>query len=418
MKNKITKNNSIYEEFKEQYFKMRKKRQNAIFFTPPNLGYSCFFENDKLRNFINSETKIPKISNITNNTIQKGSKEDTKKQNISIACGNINKFLKNDIPKKMIDKNIKIKFIHKIRKNIKSLNMPKKSHSKSRKKSLNNNLCFSGRKKIINNNYLLKTINTTFIYSDYKRKYNDYYKSFVNNNRSIHNKSFKIDFNKFKTDKIINKTKTNIINNIKNKQNNNNKQSIQLKEKEKEKNIKPKHNNNNSSKFTNTSSYITSEKNIVSRQTVNDISKQDNPKSYINIDVIKENFLLKLKTDLNDNETQEYESKFLNYELGIISDKVSKQNNNYLDEPIKSREKVQNECEKPVEDIEKIANEIFNSGYINKRISYIKDRIMNIEKINKINPSKDIGLSNDIDELKEGEEIQNVFSLYIHKKTK
>ena len=43
---------------------------------------------------------------------------------------------------------------------------------------------------------------------------------------------------------------------------------------------------------------------------------------------------------------------------------------------------------------------------------------MNIEKINKINPSKDIGLSNDIEELKEGEEIQNVFSLYIHKKTK
>ena len=410
MKNKITKNNTIYEEFKEQYCKMRKKRQNAIFFTPPDLGYSSFLENDKLRNFLNSETKIPQILYVTNKTIQKSSKEDRKKQNISVACTNINKFLNNDIPKKINNKNVKLKFINKIRKNIKSLNMPKKNRSKSKKMSLNNHLCFSGRKKIINNN-LFKTNNTTFIYSDYKRKYNDYYKSFVKNDRSINNKSFKIDFNKFKNDKIINRTKTNI-NDIKKKRNNINKQSLQLKEKEK--NIKPKHNNNNnSSKFTNISSNVISEKNIVLRQAVNDITKQDNPKN--NIDIIKEHFLLKLKTDLNDNETQEYESKFLNYELGIISDKVSKQNNNYLDEPIKNREKVQNECEKPVEEIEKIANEIFNSGYINKKVSYIKNRIMNIEKIN---PSKDIGLSNDIDELKEGEEIQNVFSLYIHKKNK
>lgn len=57
-----------------------------------------------------------------------------------------------------------------------------------------------------------------------------------------------------------------------------------------------------------------------------------------------------MTSEIYENEMQDYESKFLNYELGI-SDKVSTINN--LDETIKKKEAIKNECEKPVEEIEK-----------------------------------------------------------------
>ena len=50
-----------------------------------------------------------------------------------------------------------------------------------------------------------------------------------------------------------------------------------------------------------------------------------------------------MTSEIYENDTQDYESKFLNYELGI-SDKVSTINN--LDETIKKKEVIKNECEK------------------------------------------------------------------------
>ena len=152
------------------------------------------------------------------------------------------------------------------------------------------------------------------------------------------------------------------------------------------------------------------EKNINSKKTPNEGLSPSN-----NINLIKEKLLLKFKSNLYEEETPEYESKFLNFELGF-SDKVSTENINYLDDNlINNKDVTNNECEKPVEEIEKIANEIYNSEYKNKRISYINHRK---DKKKSSYISKDIGLNNDIEELKDGEEIQNVLSLNVNKRNK
>ena len=122
-----------------------------------------------------------------------------------------------------------------------------------------------------------------------------------------------------------------------------------------------------------------------------------------------DNFLLNYTIESNGKDTQEYESKFLNYELGE-SDKLSTLNytseyNNLKDENIK------NEYEKPVEEIEEIANQILNnSNYINKRISLLNNRLNNLNN----RMSKEIKIFNDdIEELKKGEGIQKVLTLCI-----
>ena len=134
-------------------------------------------------------------------------------------------------------------------------------------------------------------------------------------------------------------------------------------------------NMNNSSKLTNISSYVTSEKNINSKKSPNDALNHSN-----DINLIKEKLLLKFKSDLNENETQEYESKFLNFELGL-SEEIS--NNNLYENLDNNKDINKDECEKTIEEIEKIANEIYNSEYKNKRISYIKCRKDNNSIISK-----------------------------------
>ena len=159
--------------------------------------------------------------------------------------------------------------------------------------------------------------------------------------------------------------------NIKTSENNNGNINIKL-----SKNV----NNNISSRQTIFSSYITSKKNILSIIKSNGGSEEKNKKenSLKNL-----NDDMNLESELNDVETKEYESKFLNYELGV-SDKISTNNNNYnLDNNnnnYKNNEIIKNEFEKPVEEIEKIADQILNkSNYKNKHISFLQNILMNIK---------------------------------------
>ena len=112
-----------------------------------------------------------------------------------------------------------------------------------------------------------------------------------------------------------------------------------------------------------------------------------------------DNFILNYTIESNGKDTQEYESKFLNYELGV-SDKLSTLNYTSEDNNL-NNEDIKNEYEKPVEEIEEIANQILNnSNYINKRKSLLHNRLNN--QNNRM--SKEITIYNDdIEELKKGE---------------
>ena len=136
-------------------------------------------------------------------------------------------------------------------------------------------------------------------------------------------------------------------------------------------------NNNISSRQTIFSSYITSEKNVLSMIKSNDGSEEKNKQEN---ELKSINNYLNLKSESNEVETQEYESKFLNYELGV-SDKISNNNYDLDNKNLNKYTKNKNEYEKPVEEIEKIAEQIINkSNYKNKQISLLKNIIVNIKK--------------------------------------
>ena len=109
--------------------------------------------------------------------------------------------------------------------------------------------------------------------------------------------------------------------------------------------------NNTSSKPT----YHTSDKNIISNKSNNETSKHNS--KYIQS--IKK-FLLNKIIKSNEKNTEEFESKFLNYELGI-SDKTSNLTFN-LDNNNNNNENVIIEYEKPIEEIEKTAYKILNNS--------------------------------------------------------
>ena len=114
--------------------------------------------------------------------------------------------------------------------------------------------------------------------------------------------------------------------------------------------------------------------------------------------------------EINEKETNEYESKFINYELGL-SDKTTSSLNITLDNNKKKKDNIKKEYEKPYEELEKIANEkIMNSNH-RKRKCKKKLISINNQKI-----SRNISIYNDdIEELKNGEEIQKVFDLFVSK---
>ena len=127
------------------------------------------------------------------------------------------------------------------------------------------------------------------------------------------------------------------------------------------------------------SSYITSEKNVLSIIKSKGSSEEKNKKenSLKNL-----NDFINLEPESNDGETKEYESKFLNYELGV-SDKISTNDYNLDNNNYKNNETIKNEYEKPVEEIEKIADQIINkSNYKNKHISFLQNISTNIKNNN------------------------------------
>jgi hypothetical protein len=421
MKNKTNIRN-IQEKDTKNKNKIIKKMQNSFFFTRKDIG----MQSEKIKNEFQSRKDKLNFTTITNNNNLKNPKDIKPKylrKNISLACTNLNSFLNTDkINQREKSKSkIKTKYIKKIKENIGTLNISKKNiilnnlqKGKEKKYNPDYNNCFSGKKKISPFSNMFKSLNTSFIYTDYKqRNTNDNFKSFIkhidNNNDSNKKNPIKIDLNNYY--KNLNSLKPN--KNIRNKSYLNKLYpGANFSKKEKKyivknsKNINNINMNmNNSSKLTNISSYVASEKNINSKKSLTN-----------NIDLIKEKILILFKSDLKEKESQDLESKFLNYELGL-SDKVSTINNNFLDDNIiyQNKNVKYEECEKSFEEIEKIAKEIYNSEYKNKIKSFFNHRK---KKENNSYISKDIGLNNDIEELKDGEEIQNVLALYVNIKKK
>lgn len=422
--------------------KNNNKRKNLLFFTPPDVEYSSVLQSEKLKRQILIRKNKIKTSNITNSMTPKittnTSPKYFKNENISLTCSNINSHLNYRIFKK--NKNIdftsiskiKSKYINQIKEKIDKVYKPKKNNIllntqkyKITLKDINTNNFLSGKKSITKDSNIIKTLNTSFIYTKYKNKSNLYSKVYLYN--ESYNKissSIKVDSynisninNKGKTSKNKNKRNKNISNKLNTDVDlskklifNNGYIKSKINDKDKIKLVK-NINKNNSSKLTNISSLLTSDKNEISKRVPKETNKyhyNKNKDFNINNSLLKKNIILNLTSEAKENETQDFESKFLNYELGV-SDKVS--TINYLDESIKMKKKVKKEYEKPIEEIEKIAKEIYNSELKNKKINNkIKMNIKNSYI------SKDIGIN--IEEFKLGEEIQNVFALSINKKNK
>ena len=257
----------------------------------------------------------------------------------------------------------------------------------------NNNNPFSEKLKT-NNKIIYNSILKNEIGKKNESKF-DLEKNNKNNFESYNNifniNKNKINYNKLNTEYDISKIiKINEqVESLYRKEKNNNSSSNQ---------IKINTNMNNSSKLTNISSHAS---NLNSKKMQIGLSKKTND----DINKLKKIFLLKFKIDSNESETQEYESKFLNYDLGL-SDEITTSNNNYLDEKqlFSIKEKNVEEYEKPVEEIEKLANEIYNSQYKTKKMSYIYNLMQNID------------INDNTEELKEGEKIKTILSLNVNKK--
>jgi hypothetical protein len=174
------------------------------------------------------------------------------------------------------------------------------------------------------------------------------------------------------------------------------------------KNMKVFGNINISSKPTYFSSYLNSEQNMKSSLISNEFIKQNKLNKNINEDLpINDNCILNYSIESNGKDIQEYESKFLNYELGF-SDKISTSNYTLDNNDNCNKDNIRHEYEKPVEEIEEIANQIINnSNYRNKTISIINKKLISTKV------SKENFYNDDVEELKKGERIQKVLNIYI-----
>ena len=88
---------------------------------------------------------------------------------------------------------------------------------------------------------------------------------------------------------------------------------------------------------------------------------------------IKEKFLYNISLDSNEKDTQEFESKFINYDLGK-SDKISKLNSNLNDNCYKNvnTENLVFEYETPKEEFEKYAYNFINDSNRKNKNSFVK----------------------------------------------
>lgn len=422
------------------------KNKKNLFFTPPNVEYSSFAQTN-----IKKTKKLPNITSKFNTKTKKNTSKFTsfKKENMLVNNSNINMYLKYDTSFKKNENNdmnfnytsisqIKKKYINKLKERINSKNNPKKNIICNFQKTKKEFVSLNSKEKSfsINKNFnddISKPKNISFIYTNNKQINNNFYRKINKSKCFYHNK--------------ISKTFTGIGNSIHKKTNNkNNKKSMKIRNNICNDNLKNENyikksifntqsiasiingkdkskiiqeiNKNNSSKLTTISSYVTNDKNeFLSKSPVKDSNKNIN---LIKMKILNQNsFLLKeiplnLTTEENENDNnQEFESKFLNYELGV-SDKVSTVYD-ILDESIKEKEIIKQECEKSVEEIEKIAREIYSSNI--KRKSKKSKGIVNLKK-NKVFNNLNFNLNSDIDELKDGEEIHDILAFNINKSSK
>ena len=436
----------IYKEYlnvgKQNNFEKNKRYK---FFTPPDAEYSSFVQTNR--------KKCKKLPNITSkyNTKNKkkiSSKSGTlKKQKALINNSNKKMFLKCDTSYKKEEQNninfnftsisqIKKKYINKLKEQINSENIPKKNiicnfqKTKKEFKSLNlKEKSFSIKRKF--NDDALRSKNISFIYTNNSQIVNNFYKKNANS-KCFYNKKNYNTFagvvntiqkkpNNINKNRISNKRNNiygySLKNEIDNKNAIFNTQSIShiIKGKDKSKIIQ-EINKNNSSKLTTISSYITNDKNeLLIKSPVKDLNKNKIKMDFLNKNsILLKKLPLNLTTEVNENDnTQEFESKFLNYELGV-SDKVSSIYD-ILDESIKEKEIIKKEYEKSFEEIEKIAKEIYSSNI--KRKSNKSKKIVDLKK-NNVLSNMNFNLSNDIDELKDGEEIHDILTFYINKSSK
>lgn len=422
------------------------KNKKNLFFTPPNVEYSSFAQTN-----IKKTKKLPNITSKFNTKTKKNTSKFTsfKKENMLVNNSNINMYLKYDTSfKKNVNNDmnfnytsisqIKKKYINKLKGCINSKNNPKKNIICNFQKTKKEFVSLNSKEKSfsINKNFnddISKPKNISFIYTNNKQINNNFYRKINKSKCFYHNKISKTftgignSIHK-KTNNKNNKKSMKIRNNICNDHLKNenyikksifNTQSIAsiIKGKDKSKIIQ-EINKNNSSKLTTISSYVTNDKNeFLSKSPVKDSNKNIN---LIKMKILNQNsFLLKeiplnLTTEENENDNnQEFESKFLNYELGV-SDKVSTVYD-ILDESIKEKEIIKQECEKSVEEIEKIAREIYSSNI--KRKSKKSKGIVNLKK-NKVFNNLNFNLNSDIDELKDGEEMHDILAFNINKSSK
>ena len=327
---------------KSNIFKMAKKNMNSTL----NFKKSSVLSKKK---YIKGENTIKSLRNKLTNENSKKSLSKYSKSFIQIK--NTNNLMKFDINK-----------IYKSKETIKekdnTLDNGRKHITLREKKNFTNSKL--SLLKRIPKNY--GSVLNKIIRNNIKQKNNEFNKR--NNNL--------IKFNTYKNDydnSLINQNSiTHSKINIKTTENNNNGNvNIKL-----SKNV----NNNISSRQTIFSSYITSEKNALSMIKSNGDSEEKNKKenSLKNL-----NDYINLESESNDVETKEYESKFLNYELGV-SDKISTNNYNLDNNNYKNNENIKNEYEKPVEEIEKIADQILNkSNYKNKNTPFFHNILVNIK---------------------------------------
>ena len=368
--------------------KINQKIQNTFLCTSKTIGLSTFIlHNKKLKNNLLKEEEKNNFLNLTN-IINK-----TKNKLFCIKEKNNNKL------KYIRDKNISL---FKNSKNLfgKDISHKKKNYNNSksilRMKNNNKNIrnIYISKKNIILNNFQKSKINNSN--NKYNANFSEKKKINIYNNKfQILNKGFSFNY-------IHHQKKTDLEKFYKkynNKKNNNNSYHIKIKNDLRKKIIikklekKERSRNYNLKKdLFNIRSFIAAKK---GKRDPKKIHNQNN-----DINAIKKNILLKYQTISKANEFKENESKFLNYELAnsdSLSTLTNFLNNNNIN--FNNQEIIENES--PIEEIERKANEIYNSGFKKKNISYIRFL------------SKDLDLNNEIEELKDGEEIQNILTLSI-----
>ena len=273
--------------------------------------------------------------------------------------------------------------------------------------------------KTTNNSIIIKKLFSKFSSKDKNKiKTNDKKNFKINFNNKLNKIEIKICRSEMNLlpNTLIKKNKLKFLNEKKNNNNNNNNLQPLFSPKNKKSPItenkvvnNEQNNNSTNTKPTNISSFLTNEMN--NEPTINKL--YESPIKRTNFSEHKDfiNFLNNNNLYLLDNSSKnkDYESKFLNYELGqtnslsqIADSLICSLNNDYNNS--KNNEKII-EYEKSAEEIYKDAYNILDSNNKLERV-YLNNKIKDY--------NYELNFGENIDELKEGENINRIINLYIN----